>query len=528
MSELPVLLRRWQWHAAGLVVVVAFAVLAGRFWHPFYGFTRFVQLDEADARNGIHEIREHPVFVYAGFNGYDGAAYAQIAFHPLLDSTELQPALGNVPYRARRILGSALAWLLALGQPAWIANMYAALNLVVWLVLAALLWRVLPVNDARSFLAWLGVMFSAGALHSVRLALTDLLAATLVTAAIWAGERGRVKRGLAILAAAALARETALAAVVGFWRGPDLSSSNGPWRTRHAWTANIACALSAALPLAAWWCYVRWKAGPAAQGFGNFTWPLAGWIEKWSETFADFARHPEFTWLTMTTLLAVVALTVQAVFLLRVRRPMNPWWRVGMSGVAMMAVLGTSVWEGHPGAATRVLLPMGIAFAVFAIRTRAHVVWILGGNLTVFSGVLALWHVPNDPRELAAGRSMRGGYVACIESGWCGVERQGRAAWAWAANNGRLTVRTTVQAAGDARMKIKLRGFSDREIAIRSEGAVRWQGRIGERPQWIEVVAPLHDGEVRLEFHSDEHATRENANPDARALGFAVYGVALE
>src|SRR5215210_2697666 len=119
-------LQRWRWAGAGVLAVLAFLVLVARFWHPYYGFTKFVQLDAADARSGIHEIREYPVFVYEGFNGYDGAAYTQIAFHPLLGSTELQPALGNVPYRARRILGSALAWVIAGGEPARIANVYAA------------------------------------------------------------------------------------------------------------------------------------------------------------------------------------------------------------------------------------------------------------------------------------------------------------------------------------------------------------------------------------------------------------------
>ena len=44
---------RWRLPAAGFALVAAFAVLAGRFWHPYYGFTRFVQLDEADHRVGI-------------------------------------------------------------------------------------------------------------------------------------------------------------------------------------------------------------------------------------------------------------------------------------------------------------------------------------------------------------------------------------------------------------------------------------------------------------------------------------------
>jgi hypothetical protein len=513
---------RWRWHAAGLASIIAFAVLSGRFWHPYFGFTRFVQLDEADWRSGIPEIREHPIFVYAGFNGYDGAAYTQIAFHPLLDAPELQDAVGNVPYRARRILGSAIAWLLAGGHPARIASVYAGLNVAVWLFFAAVLWRVLRVEDLRSWIAWAGVMFSAGSLHAVRLALTDLPATALVVSAVALAERGRNASALASLAAAGLARETALAGVVGLWRGP--------WNSLRAWRTNFLRGALVLLPLLGWILYIRWKVGPGDQGFGNLSWPVIGWLEKWKETLADYARHSTFRWLITTTLLATLGLTAQAVYLLRRLRREDPWWRVGICGVVLMAMLGTSVWEGHPGAATRVLLPMGAAFAVLAIRERAGLGWLLAGGLTVFSGVLALWHVPYDERELDAGRFGPGTtYIARIDTGWFGVEREGRSAWAWTDRAGKLAIELSPRSMAAVQVRMKIRAVSPREVEVRAGEIVVWRGLVGTRREWIEFAAtPQDPGKLSLELRSEAGAARENANPESRALGFAVYDVELK
>jgi hypothetical protein len=514
-------LPRWRLSAAGLALVAAFAVLAGRFWHPYYGFTKFVQLDEADQKSAIHEIREHPVFAYRGFNGYDGAAYTQLAFHPLLDSAELKPALDNLPYRARRILGSALAWLLAGGQPERIARTYAALNLGVWLALAALLWRVLPVTDALSWVAWAGVLFSAGALHSVRLALTDLLAVTLVTASLWLGERGRGKGALGMLAAAGLARETALAGIVALWRGPRHSP--------RAWLGNFLRTGVVTLPLLVWMIYVRWRAGAADQGLGNFTWPVVAWLEKWSETAADYVRHPEFRGLITTTLFATIALTAQAAYLLRRPRWSDGWWRAGLAGVVMMAMLGTAVWEGHPGAVTRVLLPMSVAFAVLVVRERANWGWVATGSLTVFSGVLALWQVPHEPRELAAGRFSGGAFVAQIEDGWFGIERQKYAVWSWAANEGTLNLETSPRATAPLRVRLKVNAITPREIEVRCGGAVLFRGNVTSQSAWLDLpaVPAVAPGRLRLELRSVAPPLPESNQPGARALGFALHGVEL-
>jgi hypothetical protein len=280
------------------------------------------------------------------------------------------------------------------------------------------------------------------------------------------------------------------------------------------------------IPLLLWIIYIRWKAGPADQGFGNFTWPILAWIEKWCATFADYARHPNFRWLNTTTLLALIALTVQAAFFLRRWRIENSWWRVGATGVALMALLGTSVWEGHPGAATRVLLPMGVAFAVLAIRERTGWCWLVAGSLTVFSGVQALWNVPDDPRELGSGRFASGAYVARLDRGWYGAERNRRGAWAWSSGDGQLAINISPPATTPLRVRLKVRAISSRELLVREGETVLWRGTVGTRAEWIEVAAtPLENRRALIRLSSDTPPTRENENVNARALGFAVYGV---
>src|SRR5207245_2644734 len=152
-------------------------------------------------------------------------------------------------------------------------------NVVAWLVLAGLLWRLLAVDDARGCLAWSGVMFSAGALSSVRFALTDLIALTVFAGAMLAAETKRRGWATGILAAAGLARETALGGIVGVWERPWLSSRN------------IFRSLLVAAPLVAWVVYVRWRVGYNDSGFQNLTWPVVGYLEKWTATFAAIRKE---------------------------------------------------------------------------------------------------------------------------------------------------------------------------------------------------------------------------------------------
>src|ERR1035437_1107558 len=187
----PAVARRWPVRTAGLITVAVFLALVARFWHPVYGFTSFLQLDASNDSVKIAAFREYPVFVYRDTGGYDGLYYAQIAYHPSLTAPELAPAMDNLPYRARRILPPLLAWTLAAGNPAWIVPVYSLLHVAAWPGFGALPSALLAVDSARGSIAWAGVLFSAGALSSVRLALTDLIALTVITAALLAAERGR-------------------------------------------------------------------------------------------------------------------------------------------------------------------------------------------------------------------------------------------------------------------------------------------------------------------------------------------------
>src|SRR6266542_4736268 len=54
---------RWPVRAAGLAAVLLFLWLVARFWHPVYGFTRFLQLDASNDNTKIEAFRAMPVFV---------------------------------------------------------------------------------------------------------------------------------------------------------------------------------------------------------------------------------------------------------------------------------------------------------------------------------------------------------------------------------------------------------------------------------------------------------------------------------
>jgi len=498
----------------GLSAVAFFLCLVARFWHPVYGLTALIQLDAPNDELKLPAFRQYPVFVYQDHGGYDGLYYAQIALDPTLRDPALPRAIDNLSYRARRILPPALAWAGGFGRPDWIICIYPWLNIVAWLALAAGLWRLLDVTTLRGLVAWTGVLFSAGALASVRLALTDLIALALLAGALLAAERERWRGSVACLSLAALSRETSVLGLAGLM--------TRPWLSRR----NALAAVAVAAPLALWLAYVRWRVGPADAGWSNLTLPVVGWIEKLiaaSQALRTVQDRP----LAWTTFLATIALSVQAIYVLTRWQWSQTWWRIGAAYTVLLLTLGTAVWEGFPGAATRVLLPLTLAFNVLVHRQRASWFWLLAGNLSVFAGLLALRDVLLDPREIAARATPDFAVVVRLDEGWHGLESNRSHRWAWTAQRASLTVETWPGANGEVTLAYSVRALTARPLEARPAGRPRQPLEATPELTDHRVTLTIHQGRGRVEFSTPASPVPESPDPVARPLGFALYDVKI-
>src|SRR5262245_46415883 len=147
-----------KWTAACVLVVAGFLATVARYYHPSYGFTAFLEFPAATHDSELPAVRNAPHYDHPGSGGYDGQFYAQLAVEPLLKNPEIDRALDNPPYRAHRILFPWIAWTMGLGRPAWILQAAAIENVLVWLAMAWLLWRLIRPATARAFVLWSGCL----------------------------------------------------------------------------------------------------------------------------------------------------------------------------------------------------------------------------------------------------------------------------------------------------------------------------------------------------------------------------------
>lgn len=228
-----------------------------------------------------------------------------------------------------------------------------------------------------------------------------------------------------------------------------------------------------------------------------------------------------------STLLCTAGLTCQAAFILRWRRPADPWWRVGAAFTALLLCLGPAVWEGFPDAAARVLLPLNLACNVLAVRTRAPLGWLLACNLTVFSGLAMVHDLPPYPDGPTA---RNGSAVAVVElgAGWPTHERNAHHKWLWIEARDHLDIQTWPKSSAvEVRLTLKLLALTPRTVRAFADGREVWSGPVDQKLTTVGFPLVVTGGHMGLELTTDAPPVMESDRPGARRLGFALYDPAV-
>ncbi|TVR51288.1 MAG: hypothetical protein EA425_07465 [Puniceicoccaceae bacterium] len=351
-----------------------FFVLALGFYSTEVGFTRLIEFGHYFHERALPQMQEIRHHVVVGTPGYDGQFYAQIALHPLLQEDDLVRAADNLPYRARRIASSWAAWLLGFGQPVFIIQAYAILNLLCWYAAALLLLHWIPLTSAFNFLRWSGCLLCAGTAMSIRQSLADLPAMVLILAGVLLLERGRPWLSAGVLALSGLTKETSVLAAAG--RAEPLPFSIPSWLRQIAYAALVA------LPMLLWMVWLGSRFGfDSMGGARNFALPgveLGAKITDTARTLIDRGRP----WPGFWTLLALLA---QIAWLLVRFVPRLPWWRIGAVFAVLALFLGEAVFEGYIGAYARAVLPLTFAFNLLLVPTRLGWAFLILGNLSILA-----------------------------------------------------------------------------------------------------------------------------------------------
>jgi hypothetical protein len=497
--------RRWSPAVvlAYAAVVILFVGMFAQFYLPGQGFSYLIAFGGKNEPSRIAAMKGLNYYVQTDSDGYDAQYYAQIAMHPSLRDPELRSAMDSLPYRARRIFFAATAYVLGLGRPAWILQAYAVQNALCWLGAgrraAALVSadRLGPIRAlGRRFVFVRHVRESAQCPDrwpefAPHCAWRDVRGARPPLAGRVHPGSGRARQGnQRARCGGSVASGGAALAAVRLWQG-----------------------LLVVAPLGLWLVYLQWTVGPATDlGVRNFDWPLAAYVRKWGVVLPELFRAETWSYGLANagafwSLVMLVALTAQLLFLLLRPRPREAMWRIGLSFAVLMVVLGDAVWEGYPGAAARVLLPLQLAFNVLVPCGRKWWVVLLLGNATLFYAPAALEPPLSEGCELSGPNGLLvaadGGRVR-VEFGaaWYGTEHLNSRYWHWSRGDADVRVFNPQRVPVLATLKFTLSSTDARNLRLAQlGGAELWRGPIADASTVVDLPAvTLNPGENRFVF----------------------------
>lgn len=508
-------------------VVGLFLWTLAQFYIPGKGLSYLIAFGANQEQARLSKIRKLDYFVTEASDGYDAQYYVQIAMDPSLQNQALKRAVDSLPYRGRRILFAATAYAFGLGQPAWILQAFAVQNVVTWLLLAGLLLHWFPPRTWDNFLRWAGTLLSIGLCLSFRNALFDGPSLLLIAFGVYLLDRGRPWWSTAVLALSGLGKETNLLGSAALL--PRLADGG------RAWGVAMVRGLLTVVPLVLWLVYIALNVDGKAADLGarNFDVPFAAYGRKWGDVLASLPEVSAMNTWPLWGLLMLVALTVQ--FLYLVLRPQwnQAWWRVGLSFAVLMIFLGDAVWEGYPGAASRVLLPMQLAFNVLVPAGRGWWAVLVLGNLTMLAAPAALeaptgqGYVVRGPDELVYG-SGRQKFAVDFGNQWHGVERKNNDYWVWSGGPAALTLHNPQAVPLVLRLRFALTVNARRGLWLRLNGTTLWTTELDEHGSVSvslnELVLP--PGTSTLEYFTDTPAGQIGSDP--RLLAFRLQNLRFD
>jgi len=507
-------LQRWRRPCCWAVYAAAAGFVlwtAARFYVPGKGFTFVILFGDEPERHRISELQSIDYYVHRDSYGYDGQYYAQLAVKPRPSDRDLRAAMDNLPYRARRILFCWTAHVLGLGRPRWVLEAYALQNIAAWLLLAWVLLRWFPPTGAGNVVRWLGTMFAWGMTLSVSEALPDGPSLLLIACGVALAEQGRPWLSAGLLGVAGLGRETNLLAGLIHLPGRE-------WSWREIWRAVGRGAVVAA-PLAVWLAWL-WHVArePGNIGLNNLSPPFMGYLHKWSETLQELHANgwnSPARW----SFLLLISLTVQ--FLMIFLRPQwtSHWWRIGAAYAVLMIFLGDGVWEGFPGAAARVLVPLTLAFNVVAPRGRWWwMALLVMGNLSALSAGSQLAAPGSGSYRLEAEAVIAedpAGPAVAVTFGaqWYESERSAFEYWRWSRGPAEIVIHNRRATPAEVELAFDLRAIDKRTIRVLQGRTLRWEGQVGRES--IAVRLPritLAPGDNPWRFEPDAPAVVPNGD----------------
>jgi hypothetical protein len=400
----------------------------------------------------------------------------------------------------------AFQWRLPIDYAGPVQRALSVLNVIAWIVLAWLLFRLLPGHDWRDWLARAGILLSAGALGSIRYGLTDLISLTLLAGAMLAFVRRRHVLTAGLLGAAGLGCGAAIVAL------PTIGGR--PWASRRnlfQWIAVFAVVTASILS-------ASWRLGSLWQLSIHFTEPFRGIGAKWMESISQADSRSGWIGLLMVT-----GITVQSAFFLWRWHHDEPWWRFGIAYASLMCFLDYDMWTGSAGGAMRILMPLALAFNIFARRCRASLLWLVAGNLAVLGGFFSLFYTPDLRQDMAAIRAAGSAQLSGPTGQWNEVELTLRHARTWSRGSADLKIEAWPRTLQTLLVDFSLYSLVPRTVSIRQGGQELWRGAVGRNYTRVQFSCRLTEGKANLEMATDAAAVAENSKPNARQVAFAIY-----